>query len=142
MLQPYRTTRRVEFRHTDAAGIIHFSAYFEFMEEVEHEFLRQTGLSVLMRDEEGPLSWPRVSASCEFRSPVRFEDVVEIEVRLSRLGEKSVTYEFTFTHEDRLLAEARMSAVCCRLSPDAAPRAVPIPGWIRERLGGPADNRS
>ncbi len=46
MSEAYRTTRRVEFRDTDAAGIVHFSAFFFYMESVEHEFLRQLGLSV------------------------------------------------------------------------------------------------
>ena len=45
MPEPYRTTRRVEFRDTDAAGIVHFSAFFFYMESVEHEFLRQPTFS-------------------------------------------------------------------------------------------------
>ena len=40
------STRRVEFADTDAAGIAHFSAFFAWMEETEHEFLRSRGLSV------------------------------------------------------------------------------------------------
>ena len=64
----YRTTRRVEFRDTDAAGIMHFSAFFNYMEQVEHEFLRHLGMSVLARDEEGAISWPRVSASCDYQA--------------------------------------------------------------------------
>src|SRR3984893_8862096 len=51
MSEPYRTTRRVEFRDTDAAGIAHFSAFFFYMESVEHEFLRSLGLSVVSEDE-------------------------------------------------------------------------------------------
>ena len=133
-MSSFRTTRRVEFRHTDAAGIIHFSTFFEWMEEAEHEFLRHHGLSVLMRDEEGPLSWPRVSVKCDFKSVVRFEDLVEIEVTLARRGEKSVTYAFRFTHADRLVAEGQMTSVCCRLSPDAPPRGIAIPDWIVEKL--------
>ena len=42
----YRTQRRVEFSHTDMAGIVHFSRYFIYMESVEHEFLRHLGTSV------------------------------------------------------------------------------------------------
>ncbi len=45
---PFRTTRRVEFRDTDMAGIMHFSAFFTTLESVEHEFLRSLGLSVVM----------------------------------------------------------------------------------------------
>ena len=118
----YRTTRRVEFRHTDAAGIIHFSTFFEYMEDVEHEFLRDRGLSVLMHDDEGPISWPRVSVGCEFRSVVRFEDVVDVEISLARRGEKSVTYEFKFSHEGRPVADGRMTSVCCRMTPGQPPR--------------------
>ena len=61
-MQPEIVHRRVEFRDTDAAGLAHFSTYFTFMEEAEHEFLRRRGLSVLMHDADGPLSWPRVAA--------------------------------------------------------------------------------
>src|SRR4029077_17247674 len=81
MTEPFRTTRRVEFRDTDAAGIVHFSAFFYYMESVEHEFLRQLGLSVLSNDETSPISWPRVSATCDFQSAVRFEDVLDISLR-------------------------------------------------------------
>ncbi|MEL7264077.1 MAG: hypothetical protein AAFP69_04590, partial [Planctomycetota bacterium] len=43
---PFSIQRRVEFRDTDAAGIVHFSAFFPFMETAEHAFLRSLGLSV------------------------------------------------------------------------------------------------
>ncbi len=93
-MSSFRTTRRVEFRDTDMAGIMHFSAFFTTLESVEHEFLRSLGLSVVMEDDSGPLGWPRVSASCDFQGAVKFEDVLDIELSIARLGEKSVTYEF------------------------------------------------
>lgn len=132
----YRTSRRVEFHNTDAAGIIHFSAYFQFMEEAEHEFLRSRGLSVLMRDEAGAISWPRVTTRCEFRGPLRFEDVVDIEVRITRLGEKSVTYSFRFEHAGRTVAEGEMASVCCRLHDQGPPQSIVIPPSVREKLIG------
>ena len=42
----FTATRRVEFRDTDAAGIMHFASFFPLMESVEHEF-SPLGLSVL-----------------------------------------------------------------------------------------------
>ncbi|MEX0714760.1 MAG: acyl-CoA thioesterase, partial [Pirellulales bacterium] len=74
----FRATRRVEFRDTDAAGIAHFSCFFHYMEEVEHAFLRQLGLSVVMSDDQGTMSWPRVAATCQYQGAVRFEDVLDI----------------------------------------------------------------
>ena len=81
----FRSTRRIEFHHTDAAGIVHFSKFFLFMEEVEHEFLRSRGLSVMMRDAQGVMSWPRVAASCQYRSTVKFEDLLDIELTIDRV---------------------------------------------------------
>src|SRR5215203_509073 len=86
MTNSYQTTRRVEFRHTDAAGIAHFSVFFNYMEEVEHEFLRTVGLSVVLNTDEGPITWPRVAVRCDYQNAVRFEDVVDIELHVSRLG--------------------------------------------------------
>ena len=126
----YRTTRRVEFRDTDAAGIMHFSAFMTYMEQVEHEFLRSLGLSVMMRDDEGAISWPRASVSCDFRGAVRFEDTLDVECQVARLGNKSVTYAFRFTHDGRPVAEGKITAVCCRMRAAAPPSAIVIPDWI------------
>src|SRR5262245_8365437 len=83
----FHTTRRVEWADTDTAGIIHFSRYFCFMEEVEHEFLRSRGLSCIMEHEGQRITWPRVSATCDFLKPVRFEDVMNVRLTVDRLGE-------------------------------------------------------
>src|ERR1700681_211143 len=100
----YTVRRRVEFRDTDAAGMAHFSVFFVFMEQAEHELLRHLGLNVVLADEQGPLSFPRVAARCDYQRAVKFEDILEIEVAIVRLGEKSVTYEFNFTHEGKPVA--------------------------------------
>ena len=46
MPTPFHTTRFVEFSDTDMAGIVHFSAFFKYMEAAEHELLRSLGFSV------------------------------------------------------------------------------------------------
>jgi acyl-CoA thioester hydrolase len=135
----FRTTRRVEFSDTDAAGIMHFSAFFRFMEQAEHDLLRSLGLSVVMQDEVtksggGKLSWPRVHAHCDFRAPAHYEDVVEIEVSIQRLGEKSASYEFRFTLRDQELAKGEITSVCCRIVPGKPPQSVAIPDWFRAKL--------
>ncbi len=126
-MPPFRTIRRVEFRDTDAAGIMHFSAFFPLFESVEHEFLRSLGLSVMQPDGNATLSWPRVSASCEYRGAVRFEDVLDISLSIGRLGEKSVTYQCTVDHAGRRVAEGRIVAVCVRMRHNEAMQSVAIP---------------
>ena len=131
----FTATRRVEFRDTDAAGIMHFASFFPLMESVEHEFLRHLGLSVLAHDDTGPFSWPRVNALCDFQGAVRFEDVLTITLGISRLGTKSVTYQFDVRHDDRPVATGSMTAVCCRLPKSGATlQSIPIPAEIVEKL--------
>src|SRR6185503_2066065 len=101
MSTAFITSRRVEFCDTDAAGIIHFVAFFRMMEQAEHDLLRSVGLSVISHDPEGTMSWPRIAAKCEFRSAARFEDVLQIEVRITRLGEKSITFAHRFSLGER-----------------------------------------
>ena len=135
--QIFSACRRVEFRDTDAAGIMHFSTFFTYMEQVEHEFLRSIGKSVMpaaRQDHDGAedhVSWPRVAASCDYRAPLRFEDEFEVRLRIRRLGTKSIEFGFEFWHADRLCAEGSLTVVCCRIHPGQPPKSVPIPDDFR-----------
>jgi len=129
------TRRRVEFRDTDAAGIVHFSAFFFWMESAEHELLRSAGLHVFdPLPEGGTASWPRVSAACDYKSAVRFGDELEIAVRVADLGRTSVTFAFRFEHAGLIVAEGKIVAVRCLMHPGKKPQAVPIPEEIVARL--------
>jgi len=134
-MSAFHTTRRVEFRDTDAAGIMHFSAFFTMMEEVEHELLRSLGFSVVMRDTAGEtISWPRVAAQCDFRGTASFEEILDVSVTISRLGEKSVTYAFLVTRGEQSIAEGRLTVVCCKIELNKPPVSISIPTEIREAL--------
>ena len=136
MSTAFVTSRRVEFCDTDAAGIIHFVAYFRMMEQAEHDLLRSVGLSVVTHDADGIMSWPRVNVQCEFRAAARFEDVLQIEVQITRLGEKSITYAHRFLLDGEELAAGELTAVCCRMRAGAPPQSIPIPAWFAEKLRG------
>jgi 4-hydroxybenzoyl-CoA thioesterase/acyl-CoA thioester hydrolase len=131
---PFRTTRRVEFSDTDAAGIVHFARFFIYMESAEHEMLRSVGLGVMQPAEGHHVSWPRVAVSCDFQKPAKFEDVLDVEVVVDRIGEKSVTYTFRFLRGDQLLATGKTTAVCCRIEHGQPPKSMLIPPDIQAKL--------
>lgn len=135
---PFSTSRRVEFRDTDAAGIVHFSAFFPMMETAEHEMLRSLGICVLpahgdLSDEDPPVSWPRVAASCQYLAAARFEDLLAIDVAVKRIGTTSVEYETTFRREQTTIAIGNITAVCCQILPSGLLK-TPIPELIRDQL--------
>ncbi len=116
--------RRIEFRDTDAAGIVHFSAFFPMMEAAEHAMLRSLGIPVLPNTEtqlpDGsalpPVTWPRIAANCRYCAAARFEDLLRIEVRVTKIGNSSVEYQCRFLRAEELIAEGTLAAVCCYLS--------------------------
>jgi YbgC/YbaW family acyl-CoA thioester hydrolase len=138
-MMPFRTTHRVEFHETDMAGIVHFSNFFRFMESAEVEFLRSRGLSVVMLWDGEKVGFPRVSATCDYLRPARFEELLDITVTIDRLGDKSVTYAFEFARDGEVLARGKVTSVCCRVGADHRLEATPIPAGYRDRLQqGPA----
>lgn len=130
----FHTTRRIEFADTDMAGIVHFANFFRFMEAAEVEFLRSHGLSVRMQWEGQVIGFPRVSASCDFLRPARFEDVVDITVSVRNVGRKSVTYDFEFAKAGEVLARGQISTVCCRILANHPLESMEIPAAIRAKL--------
>jgi YbgC/YbaW family acyl-CoA thioester hydrolase len=134
MTVPFQTTRRIEFADTDMAGIVHFANFFRFMEAAEVEFLRSRGLSVALVWEGQQIGFPRVSASCDYLRPARFEDVLDVVVRLHKLGRKSVTYAFEFSKAGEVVARGQVSSVCCQVGTGHHLESIEIPASLRERL--------
>lgn len=131
VMAEFHESIRVEFCDTDAAGIVYFANYFRFMERVEHAFFRSLGLSVITRSGNEYLSFPRVRAECEYLAPARFEDQLDLALRVARLGSTSVTFRVEFRRDGATLARGRIVAVCCRVVPGGPMTPVEIPEFIR-----------
>ena len=129
------TSRRVEFCETDLAGIVHFANYYRYMEQAEHEFFRSLGLSIAQNFPDGTVvGWPRVSSQCSFHTPARYEDVLEIRVRISRLGVKSLTIDFEFWRASTHIATGRLKTVCCRFAHGQPMTSIEIPAEYIEKF--------
>ena len=115
------------------AGIAHFSNYFRWMEEVEHAFFRSLGMSVVMRHGDGDITWPRVSVSCDYSGPVRFEDELDLRLRVAKVGGKSLVFEVDVMKGGERVALGKMTSVCCTLD-NGTMRSVSIPAEIRAKL--------
>ncbi len=131
-MKTFRTARIVEFGETDMAGIVHFSNFFRYMESAECAFLRSLGLGVKIDWEGQTIGFPRVAAACDYLSPARFEDTLDVAVSVRRIGAKSVTYGFRFTRADAPLAhvpiaEGKVTSVCCRVLEKDRFEAIAIP---------------
>jgi YbgC/YbaW family acyl-CoA thioester hydrolase len=122
----------VLFHETDTAGVVHFSCFFRYMEEAEHAMWRAAGLTIYSPGSD--LHWPRVSASCEFKQPLRFEDEFDIDVRIDAIGTRTIRYACELMRQDEIVAAGSMTIVCVRAHPGEPMRAVPIPADVLARF--------
>ena len=136
----FKLTRRVDFSDTDMAGIMHFSNFFRFMEAAEQAFFRSLGFSIYDTRRHPGIGWPRVHATCDFRHPLRFEDLVEIHLQVVEKRERSLAYSFTFRKMNegpsREVARGRLVVACVsRPEPRAPWFPFPFPSPSTTRSG-------
>jgi acyl-CoA thioester hydrolase len=99
---------QVAFGDTDCSGWLHFPQIFRHVEEAEHAFLRGRGIVVFDRELGG---WPRVHVSCDFKSPLRFGDAIEIQLGIERIGAAALHWVFEVWKDGDRCAAGKMTTV-------------------------------
>ena len=118
--------RRIEWPDTDASGHWHNTAAFRFIEVAETALLERLGL---VQDVYGRL--PRVHIEAEFTAPLRFRDMVDIQLSVADVGRTSITYRFEVRAGGRVAATGRAVAV---LLDRAGGKPVEWPQELRRTL--------
>jgi len=138
----FKAVRRVEFSETDMAGIVHYSNFFRFMETAEHGFYRSLGFSVTLNQLDPPLGFPRVHAACDYKKPLKFEDLVEIHLLVKEKRSRVLTYFFRFSKilpegsgsAPLLVATGVLTVVCVAHYADGKMEAMAIPEEIAAKI--------
>jgi acyl-CoA thioester hydrolase len=121
---------RVGFSDTDAQGIVYYGRYLPYFDLARVEYLRHLGL---LRFESGEHEFVLRASTVEYFAPARFDDMLEIFVRLRRIGRTSATFECAAyrVEDDVLMVTALQTLVLVDLDER---RAAPIPDTYRERV--------
>jgi acyl-CoA thioester hydrolase len=126
----YAAYTRVGFSDTDAQGVVYYGRYHPYFDLARTEYHRHLGrISVSGRD------YVMRAASVEYLAPARFDDLLEVFVRVERIGRTSVTYDYAAYRidagDDLLMVTAKQTAVLVELE---ARRPVPVPETFREQV--------
>ncbi|MBV8812590.1 MAG: acyl-CoA thioesterase [Acidobacteriaceae bacterium] len=124
--EPFRFETRIRFIDTDASGRIHYTAMFRYFEAAEIEFMRSLGVRY-----ETQFGLPRVHVECDFLVELGYDDLIVIEVFLTKLGRSSIRLEFNGKKQGELAARGAVVVVC---TDKKLKRAIPIPDEFRARL--------
>ena len=97
---------RVAWVDTDAGGRIHFTAAFRWAEAAETALMRRLGI---LGEAWG--DYPRRRIEAEYLKVLRFEDEVEVRLRVDKVGRTSVTYAWTIAKDGEPYIKGRHTVV-------------------------------
>jgi acyl-CoA thioester hydrolase len=125
----YSAFTRVGFSDTDAQGIVYYGRYLPYFDLARVEYHRN--LDMLRMDIGGELVMR--ASSIEYHAPARFDDLLEVFIRVARIGRTSATYEMAAyrVEDDVLMVTATQTLVLVDLEER---KACPIPDEARERV--------
>jgi acyl-CoA thioester hydrolase len=126
----YAAYTRVGFSETDAQGVVYYGRYLPYFDLARTEFHRHLGRVTL-----GDVDFAMRATTIEYVAGARFDDLLEIFVRVESIGRTSITYDHAAYRidddGDTLMATAKATLVCIAL---AERKAVPVPAEFRERI--------
>jgi acyl-CoA thioester hydrolase len=128
----FKTSFRVTWADTDAAQVVHYSNYFRFFEKAEEEFYRHLGFSFTDLHVKG-LWFPRVEAFCQYKKPARFNDLIEVQITIGELKEKSIRFEFNVFNKEKAMLLATGYIIVVAADKQTG-KATEIPPEIAKKL--------
>jgi len=122
---PFHHEIRVRFAETDAMGIVHHSRYLPYLEEARVAFLRHIGHPYTEWRDAG-IDGAVLEAFVQYRTALRFDDVVEVHVRLAAVTRTIFQMAYLLTVDDSVAA----SAVTVHGAVTTDGRPTRLPGWL------------
>ena len=125
----YSAFTRVGFSDTDAQGIVYYGRYLPYFDLARVEYHRH--LDMLGLDTGG--EFVMRASNIEYHAPARFDDLLEVFIRVARIGRTSATYEMSAyrVEDDVLMVTSKQTLVLVDLDER---RARSIPDVLKDRI--------
>ena len=109
MSDVFRTPLRVRWSEVDAQGVVFNPNYFVYADVAATEFFRAAGV---MSDTYADMGQSFVvDARASFRASARFDDLLDIQVSVSRVGRSSYDLRIDIFRDGALLTEVSLTYV-------------------------------
>ncbi len=118
---------RVRFAETDAMGVVHHSRYLPYLEAARVEYLRHLGHPYAEARADG-LDYAVLEAYVQYRQPLRFDDELDVHLRLASATRASFNMVYLLTVD----GQARATAVTVHGCVNSAGRPTRLPAWLTD----------
>jgi acyl-CoA thioester hydrolase len=101
----FMTKIRVRWMECDGQGIVYNGAYLGYLEIGQAEYYRNLGFAIYIIPQSGYFDFVVVKSTQEFKAPAKVDEIIEVHVRVSNIGNTSLTLNLEIYAEgnDRLL---------------------------------------
>lgn len=133
-MRPHTAQFTAAFADTDAAGIVHFSTVFRWVEGAEESLFAELQLPFLARDGATLRGFPRVRVECDYLAPVHRGDVVSLALHPTEIGDKRVVWAFEASVAGKPVAKGALTTVYAWRDGDGPMQAALIPASVKQAL--------
>lgn len=102
---------RVRYCETDAMGFLHHANHAAYFEMGRTELFRAAGGDYRELESTG-LFLVVTKLDCRYHRPARYDDVLTLETRLSRVTAAKIEHEYRLHRAGELLAEGKSTLAC------------------------------
>ena len=110
-------SRRVDFPMVDLAGIVYYPIFWD----LAHRFFELSweeicGINYPKILQELKIGFPAVKNECEFIYPLKYGDIVNCKLSISKVGKKSCTWKYEFSNQNnKIVWKATVVTVCVNM---------------------------
>ena len=106
---PFVRELPVRFPDVDFARVVYYPRFFDYCHQVfEDFFAAEVGVPYPRMLQDRKVGYPSVHASADFKHPLRFGDVVRIELSCDAVGARSITCRYRLSVRGTACAELKI----------------------------------
>jgi acyl-CoA thioester hydrolase len=130
MAPPFTHSMRVRYAECDRQGVVFNANYLTYLDQSMTELWREAlgGYQSML---DGGLDMVVVETTLRYHQPARFDDVITLEVAVTRLGETSISTAHRIIRDGEVLLVASLHHVLVDLETLSK---KPLPDWLRSGL--------
>ncbi len=124
-------TLRVRWAEVDLQGIVFNAHYLTYFDVAVTEYFRSIGRAYPREFVDRGFDTFAVKATLEYHSPARFDEELDLRLRVARLGRTSLKLAIEVHRGDEHLVTGELVYVCASVE---TRRPIPIPDFLRDAI--------
>ena len=128
------TTVRVRYPETDRMGVAYHAHYLVWFELGRTELMRDMASAYGDLEENRGIYFPVVRVEARYLEPARYDDILEVSTRLTRVGGARVRFEYAIARQGSKEVLATGFTEHAAVGRDGRPKR--LPAELRRRLQG------